>query len=132
MEHRPWCLFTRHRYNHIVVRILETGILGPEAQQHIAHRTVTVLGYDDFGHPVQVVSFLVGINLVIFRTVDEAHHIGILLDGSRFTQVTQLRTFPVDTFTALHTTVQLAQRTIGIFSSLASPFNEREMVLTSS
>jgi len=41
--------------------------------------------------------------------MDKAHHIGILLDGPGFTQVTQLRTLSVNTFTALHTTIQLTQ-----------------------
>jgi len=41
--------------------------------------------------------------------MNETYHIGILLNGSRFTQVTQLRTFTFFTFTALHTTIQLRQ-----------------------
>ena len=41
--------------------------------------------------------------------MDKAHHIGILLDGSRFTKVTQLRTFTINTFTTFHTTIQLRQ-----------------------
>ena len=122
----------RQRYNHFIIRILETGELTAETQQHIAHSTVTMLGNNDFSHTMQVVSFFILKYLIIFGAMDKAHHIGILLDGPGFTQVTQLRTLSVNTFTALHTTIQLTQAIIGMFSSFAKPFNEREIVLTSS
>ena len=82
----------RRRNNHIVFRILEAGVLADKAQAHIAHGTVTVLGYDNLRHAAQVCAVGGSINLVIFGTVDEAHHIGILLDGSGLAKVAQLRT----------------------------------------
>ena len=66
-----------------------------------------MLGNNDFSHTMQVVSFFILKYLIIFGAMDKAHHIGILLDGPGFTQVTQLRTLSVNTFTALHTTIQL-------------------------
>lgn len=39
----------------------------------------------------------------------KAYHIGILLNSSGFTEVTELGTFSVNTLTTFHTTVQLAQ-----------------------
>ena len=44
----------RRRNNHIVFRILEAGVLADKAQAHIAHGTVTVLGYDNLRHTAQV------------------------------------------------------------------------------
>ena len=41
--------------------------------------------------------------------MDETYHIGILLDGSGFTKVAQLRALALFSFTILHTTVQLRQ-----------------------
>ena len=68
-----------------------------------------MLGDDNLRHTTQVITTIILINLIVFRTVDKAHHIGILLDGSRFTKVTQLRTFTINTFTTFHTTIQLRQ-----------------------
>ena len=95
--------------NHIILGILETGVLSDKPQTHIPHGTVTVLCYDDFRHTAQVTAIGRSINLVIFGTVNEAHHIGILLDGTGFTKVTQLGTLAFLAFTVLHTTVQLRQ-----------------------
>ena len=42
--------FGRRRNHHIVLRILEAGVLADKAQAHITHGTVTVLGYDNLRH----------------------------------------------------------------------------------
>ena len=68
-----------------------------------------MLGYHNFRHTAKVVTAIILINLIIFRTVNKAHHIGILLDGTGFTKGAQLRTFTIDTFTTFHTTIQLWQ-----------------------
>ena len=81
----------RRRNNHIVFRILEAGVLADKAQAHIAHGTVTVLGYDNLRHTAQVCAVGGRINLVIFGTVDAAHHIGILLNVSGLAKDDQLR-----------------------------------------
>ena len=92
-----------------VLRVLEARKLTTEGQQHITRRTLTVLGNDNLRHAVQVAPVVVLIDMVILRTVYEQHHIGILLDGSRLTQVAQLGTLALQTFTTLDTTIQLRQ-----------------------
>jgi len=81
-----------------------------------------MLGYHNFRHTAQVVTTIILINLIIFRTVNKTHHIGILLDGSGFTKVTQLRAFTVNTFTTLHTTIQLRQGYNGNVQLLCQSF----------
>ena len=39
--------------------------------------------------------------------MDETHHVGILLDGTRLTQIAQLRPLAFLAFAVLHATVQL-------------------------
>ena len=46
-----------------------------------------MLGDNDLGKTDQRISPLVFRNLIIFGTVDETYHIGILLDSSGLTQV---------------------------------------------
>ena len=41
--------------------------------------------------------------------MDKTYHIGILLDGTRLTQVAQLRTLAFLSFTIFYTTIQLRQ-----------------------
>ena len=124
----------RHGHIGVFFRILETGVFPTELQQHVAHGTVTVLGDDDFRHTVQVVPLFVLVNLVIFGAMDKTNHIGILLDGSGFTQVAQLRTLAVDTLTVLHPTVQLAQRNNRYVQFLGQPLertrNGADLLLT--
>ena len=91
----------------LVLWILETGVLATEGQQHVASSTLTMLGNDNLCHAVQVASIVVLIDVLILRTVYEQHHIGILLDGSRLTQVAQLRSLTLQALTTLDTTVQL-------------------------
>ena len=57
---------------------------------------------------------------IIFRTVDKANNIGILLDGTRLTKVAQLRTL-VAVVAFLHLTAQLRQcdyRDVKLFGQL--------------
>ena len=68
-----------------------------------------MLGDNDFCHTVQVVPFFIRVDFIVFRAVDKAYHIGILLNSSGFTEVTELGAFSVNTLTTFHTTVQLAQ-----------------------
>ena len=85
-------------------RVLEACKLATEVQEHITRSTLTVLGDDDLRHAMQVVSLFILIDVIIFRTVNNEYHIGILLDGSGFTEVAQLRSLSFETFTVLHVT----------------------------
>ena len=58
---------------------------------------------------MQVASVIILIDMIVLRTVYEQYHVGILLDGSRLTQVTQLWALSFQSLTALNTTVQLTQ-----------------------
>ena len=78
-----------------------------QAEEDVAHGTITMFGNDDFGHATQVASFVILIDFVVFRTMDEAHHVGILLDGSRFAEVAQLGAFAIVSIALLHSTVEL-------------------------
>ena len=59
-----------------------------ECQVHFAGGAVALLGNNQLGAALQVGVVL----LVDFLAEDECHHVGILLDGSRFAQIGQLRT----------------------------------------
>ena len=117
-----------------VLRILEARELATEGEQHVARSTFTMLGYDNLRHTTQVATIVVLIDMVVLRTVDEQHHIGILLDGSRLTQVGQLRTFALQSLTTLNTTVQLRQRQDGniqlLGQSLQRTRDDRHLLLT--
>ena len=41
--------------------------------------------------------------------MDKENHVGILLDGTRLTEVTKLRTFTFKAFTRFHSTIKLTQ-----------------------
>ena len=62
------------------------------------------------------------------------NHIGILLDGTRLTQVAQLRAFTLESFTIFHVTTQLRQRqdrNIQLFGqSLQRTRDRRNLLLT--
>ena len=90
-----------------ILRILETSELSAEVQQHITGSALTMLGNDNLRHTTKVAAVLILIDMIVLRTMHEKHHIRILLDGTRLTQVTQLRTLSLKTFTGLDTTVQL-------------------------
>ena len=81
-----------------------------------------MLGYDDLRHTVQVASLVVLEDMVVFWSVDEEHHVGILLDGSRLTEVAQLWSFSFKTFTRLHATVQLTECEDGYVELFRKPF----------
>ena len=51
--------------------------------------------------------------MIVFGAVDEEHHVGILLDGSRLTQVAELRTLSFESLARLNATVKLAERENG-------------------
>ena len=59
---------------------------------------------------MQVATIVVLIDMVILRAMNEQYHVGILLDGSRLTQVRQLRALTFQSLTALNTTVKLTER----------------------
>ena len=93
----------------LVFRILEPGKLASEREQHVACGTLTVLGNDDLCHAMQVATVIILIDMVVLGTVNEDDHIGILLDGSRLTKVAELGALALETFTTLHTTIQLTE-----------------------
>ena len=70
-----------------------------------------MLGYDDLCQTAQVLAgLLIVVDMVVLRTVDEANHIGVLLDGTGLTKVAQLRCLALDTRTRFHAAVQLRER----------------------
>ncbi len=67
----------------ILIPILETGESAYETHLHIIHLTATVLGCNEFGQTTDVVTFgILAAVQIIFRTVNEAYDIGVLLDGT--------------------------------------------------
>ena len=90
-----------------ILRILKAGVLPTEGQKHITCGSLTVLGNNYLCHTMKVTSVLILINVIVLWTVYKDDHISILLDGSRLTQIRQLRTLAVESLTTLHTTVQL-------------------------
>ena len=68
-----------------------------------------MLGNDDLGHASEVVTALILIDVIVLWAVYEEHHVGILLDGSRLTQVGELWALAVEALAALNTTVELTQ-----------------------
>ena len=52
-----------------------------------------MLGNNNLGHATKVVAFLVLKNMIILRPMHKTHHISILLDSSRLTQIAQLGAF---------------------------------------
>ena len=83
-----------------------------EPKHYVAHSAVSVLGYYYLGHAVHVLS-VVFVNVVVFRAVDEAYYVGILLYCARFAQVAQLRAFAFVALTCLDAAVQLRQGKYG-------------------
>ena len=77
----------------IILYILETRIVSHEAEAHIVYRTVTMLGHDNLGQSAKVITTLILVYLIVFRAMDKTYDIGILLDGTRFTQVRHHRAF---------------------------------------
>ena len=65
-----------------VFRILKSRIFTSKGQQHIARSTLTMLGDDNLRHTMQVAAVIILIDMIIFRTVYEKHHVSILLNGS--------------------------------------------------
>ena len=96
----------------LLALILEACILANEVQVDGVGGTATMFGDDKFGQSADVVSLgiLAGARVVL-GTVDEAHDVGILLDGTRLTQVAQLGPLAhlVVGRTGLDTTVELRE-----------------------
>ena len=102
-----------------LVEIEESGEMRFEAQSDITHSTISVFGNDNLCDAFEVVAIGILVDFIVLRTVDKAYDVGILLDGSRLTQVAELWSFAVGctlwsgSHSVLHTTVQLAQRDDG-------------------
>ena len=56
---------------------------------------------------MKVIALFVLIYMIVLRPVDKYHHVGILLDGTRLTEVTKLWAFALQTLTSLNGTVKL-------------------------
>ena len=71
---------------------------------------------------------------VVFRSMHEAHHVGILLDGTRLTQVREHRPLAFVALSALDATVQLRECQDGNIQFLGKTFqrtgNRRNLFLT--
>src|SRR5215470_8579539 len=81
--------------------ILKPSELLQEGETYSVGRAIALLGNDQFGF-----AFQVGIvRLINFFAEDECHNIGVLLDGTRFTQIGKLRT--VITSACLRSAAQL-------------------------
>lgn len=65
-----------------VLRILKARKLSSERQQHIARRTLTMLGNNNLRHTTKITPVVVLIDMIVFGTMHEEHHIRILLNGS--------------------------------------------------
>ncbi len=69
-----------------------------------------MLGDDKLSNTDKRIALLIFCQFIILRTVDEADHIGILLDSTRLTQVGELRSFAVDVPLArLYATIELGE-----------------------
>lgn len=126
---RPYCAL---RELHIVVPVLETGVLGTETQFHIVDTTASVLGDYELGEAAYIVAVGVGIApQIIFRTMNETHDVGILLYGAALTQVAQLR--PLAVGSGFDRTVELRQchdRNIQLLGQLLQrPRNHADLLL---
>src|SRR5947209_7107689 len=71
------------------VEAVEPGELLQESHLHRVRGSVALLGDDDLRLALKLRIFAV----IVLRTVDEHHHISVLLDGAGFAQIAQLR-FP--------------------------------------
>src|SRR5574344_771202 len=68
-----------------------------------------MLCYDNLSYAMHVVVAFVLKNFIVFWAMNETNHVGILLNGSRFAQVAQLRPLAIGTVTAFNATVELAE-----------------------
>ena len=79
-----------------------------KTQLNLSHRTITMLSNDDVGNSFQAHPLGIGHNPILLRTVDKQHHISILLNSSRLSQIGQHRLLRIPR-SQLHPTVQLGQ-----------------------
>ena len=73
--------------------VFELGVLVEEHEGDFAGGAVSLLGEDQLGLSAQVFA----VALVDFGAEDEGDKVGVLLDGSRFTEVAQLRAVIAET-----------------------------------
>ena len=67
--------------------VCELGVVGEPYEFYGSDGAVSLFCDDDFGNV-----FLVGVFVVVVVSVEEHNHVGILLDGSGFSEVGQHRT----------------------------------------
>ena len=129
----------RHRHHLIgidrFVLVLEFRVLTAETQPDGVGSTITVFSNDDLCQTAEVFTGLViVIEVVVLGSVDEADHVGILLDGTGLTQVRELRRLAFHTLTGLDTTVELREgddRYIQLFcQSFEASRDDRDLLLT--
>ena len=96
-------------WNETVLRILEASEISLKAQVHIACSALTMLGNNDLSDATQVVSLVVLEDAIVFGTMHEQHHIGILLDSSRLTEIAELRALALVALAILYATVELRE-----------------------
>ena len=87
-----------------IIWVSKAGELTYETQVDICHGTFTVLGNTYLCYTLQTIALCVLHDMIILWTVNKDDHIGILLYGTRFSKVRQLRTLAVFARTLLHCT----------------------------
>ena len=70
-----------------MLKVFKTSVLSDETKVDVAEFAVTVFGDADGGDTFCGSVVLIFLKSVIFRTIDEQNHVGILLDCAGFAQV---------------------------------------------
>ena len=102
---------------HVFSQVSKLGELVDEGEIYLANRAITLLGNDQFRPPLKVFS----IRLVHFFPKQKAHHIGVLLDRTRFAQVAQLRPVISGTVLSSAAAVVVATFTLDVIDVLLDP-----------
>src|SRR5690606_20892077 len=106
-----WCVYATSETDHSAERIVawrgfvevsKLRVLANELELDAADGTVSVLCDDNIVHTLSGQSLFVDSNLVVLRTIKEHDDISVLFDGTRLTQVRQLR--PLVATTGFNTT----------------------------
>src|SRR5262245_2983202 len=71
--------------------VVEARVFLLEVERHGPRRSIALFSHDQLGQSLDAVAVLVGRALVHLLPVDEAHEIGVLLDGARLPQIRKLR-----------------------------------------
>ena len=71
---------------------------------------------------MKVAAIIILVDMIILWAMDEDDHICILLNGTGFTKVGELGALAFESFTTLHTTIQLTQRQNGNVKFLSKTF----------